>query len=246
MPDLAWNKHYWDAHYDWKGAGEEWSKAWGGSEAQWFGSLLPRLHRFLPTENILEIAPGRGRWTRYLMSYMSGRYHGVDLSAECIGYCREVFRDVPVAAFSVNDGLSLAMVEDATYDLVFSFDSLVHVELQVHDTYIPQILAKLKRQGVAFIHHSNWAAAGDTRPNTHCRAESVSAAAYAELVNKHGGHVIIQEQLNWGGDPMIDAITIFCRGDRADLKPTVQIANKEFMHEAAILRAVQSQYSNIS
>jgi hypothetical protein len=27
---------------------------WGGSEPQWFGSLYPRLHRFLPARAILE------------------------------------------------------------------------------------------------------------------------------------------------------------------------------------------------
>jgi hypothetical protein len=45
MPEIAWNQATWSGGYDWKTAGEEWSETWGGSEAQWFGSLLPRLHR---------------------------------------------------------------------------------------------------------------------------------------------------------------------------------------------------------
>ena len=38
----------------------------GRADAQWYGSLLPRIHRFLPTGQVLEIACGYGRWTQYL------------------------------------------------------------------------------------------------------------------------------------------------------------------------------------
>ena len=67
MPDLNWNKVVWDTTYGWHDGGEEWSTAWGGSEAQWYGSIFPRLHRFFPPRRILEIAPGFGRWTKFLI-----------------------------------------------------------------------------------------------------------------------------------------------------------------------------------
>ena len=66
MPDVNWNLIAWDG-YDWSDRGEGFSEPWGGSEAQWFGSLYPRLHRFLPAKNILEIGPGVGRWTKFLL-----------------------------------------------------------------------------------------------------------------------------------------------------------------------------------
>lgn len=135
--------------------GEEWSEAWGGSEAQWFGCLYPRLHRFLRVGNLLEIAPGFGRWTHYLLVYVQGRYTGVDLSQACVEYCKDRFSGFSNTAFLVNDGLSLDNVEDGLFDLVFSFDSLAHTNLDVHQNYIPQILRKLTQNGVAFIHHSN-------------------------------------------------------------------------------------------
>ena len=56
------NQSFW-AGYDWSRAGEEWSEGWGGSHAQWYGVVLPRIARFLPASSILEIAPGHGRWT---------------------------------------------------------------------------------------------------------------------------------------------------------------------------------------
>jgi hypothetical protein len=33
MPDIAWNKATWDGEYDFGRQGEEWSDAWGGSDA---------------------------------------------------------------------------------------------------------------------------------------------------------------------------------------------------------------------
>ena len=138
MPDLQWNIASWDGSYDWSTGGEEWSQVWGGSEAQWFGSLYPRLHRRLPTGSILEIAPGYGRWTKFLISACRS-YVGVDLSAECIRACESSFSGSAHARFMKNDGLSLHAVQ-GRFDLIFSFDSLVHAELNALESYIPQML----------------------------------------------------------------------------------------------------------
>lgn len=246
MPDLSWNKNEWNSVYDWTLRGEEWSEVWGGSEAQWFGCLYPRLHRFLPVGNLLEIAPGFGRWTRYLLEYAHCGYTGIDLSMSCVDYCKERFSRFSTTEFLVNDGLSLDGAEDGLFHLVFSFDSLVHANLDVHQAYIPQILRKLCQNGVAFIHHSNWAESGSTRENVHHRAEDVSAAAYAKIVQKAGGHVMLQECLNWGGDEMIDAFTLFCRADRFVLPEFLLIENTNFSHEVSNIREVQSSYTRIS
>jgi SAM-dependent methyltransferase len=245
MPDLTWNKGYWDGDYDWDEAGEEWSSNWGSSEAQWFGSLYPRIHRFLPAQNILEIAPGFGRWTRYLLQYTSGKYDGVDLSVECTQHCQRIFKGVSNATFSVNDGTDLSQFKDDSYDFVFSFDSLVHAELDVHEQYIPQILAKLKEGGVAFIHHSNWASSDETKDNTHCRGESVSAEAYADIVVKSGGRMILQECLNWGTTAQIDAFTLFGKSNGEAQEPFPTVSNPDFMAEANIIREVQNHYSKL-
>ena len=34
--------------YGWSRAGEEWSKAWGTADMQWYGSILPRISAFVP------------------------------------------------------------------------------------------------------------------------------------------------------------------------------------------------------
>lgn len=246
MPEISWNKTYWDGQYDWLDAGEEWSETWGGSEAQWFGCLYPRLHRLLPARKILEIAPGYGRWTKYLLRECTEKLVGVDLSDECIQACRKSFAKVPHAEFITNDGLSLDMVENGPFDLVFSYDSLVHVEMDVHKRYIPQIISKLSKHGAAFIHHSNMAEAGEViTGKTHVRAESVSASAIETLVEDSGGVVLIQESHDWGGSGgLIDCITVFARRDGVHKGSDIRLKNQNFMQEAEIIRNFQSPYSH--
>jgi len=139
MPELRWNEVVWGDARSWRDAGEQWSVPWGSSEAQWFGSIYPRLHRLLPARRILEIAPGFGRWTRFLLSACEN-YFGADLSPVCIAACRNTFSDAGHAKFVQNDGMSLAEIPDSSVDLVFSFDSLVHAELDVFKSYVPQII----------------------------------------------------------------------------------------------------------
>lgn len=246
MPDIAWNSHWWGDHYHWKTGGEEWSDPWGGSEAQWFGSIYPRLHRFLPAKSILEIAPGFGRWTRFLIPN-SSRYVGVDLNQKCVDACRRIFCKRGFFGpshprFIKNDGLSLSGVKSNSCDLVFSFDSLVHADLEILQTYIPEIIRVLSPAGVAFLHHSNLLAFGGTIGQPHARSLTVSADNVASTIHDCGGSVLIQEIISWESEHiMFDCLTLFGRR-RADIKP-VRIENPRFMDEASIIRDFQAPWS---
>lgn len=245
MPDLTWNTRQWGGDYEWPEAGEEWSEPWGGSEAQWFGSLYPRLHRFLPAPKILEIAPGHGRWTRFLVP-ASSEYLGVDLNQSCVDVCKERFKADAHATFVTNDGVSLDAAEDGAFDFIFSFDSLVHAELDVFHGYVPEILRKLKADGVAFIHHSNMAA-GHLRPGEHhhSRAGSVSADSVAEIIRANGGSVIIQETITWLDANLLDCLTTFGRADGAADSRAVRIDNPDFGAEALFIKRYQAPYCNL-
>ncbi|MGQ7794080.1 class I SAM-dependent methyltransferase [Faunimonas sp. B44] len=242
MPDLDWNRSTWDGDYDWKGGGEEWSEVWGGSEAQWYGALYPRIHPFVPARRILEIAPGFGRWTRFLLPLCSD-YVGVDLSAECVRACRERFARKRHAAFLQNDGRSLASAAvSGPFDFIFSFDSLVHADRDVLDTYVTEILALLSPEGIAFIHHSNFAASG-ARENRGCRSENVTAAVVEQTVADAGGHLLVQERINWAAPELVDCLTLFGKASQ-DGAPA-RIANPAFMQEAQLIHDNQSPYSRI-
>ena len=154
MPTVKQNREYWNQDYEWTKQGEEWSAVWGGSEAQWFGAILPRIHAFVPTGTILEIAPGFGRWTTYLKKYCE-YLAVVDLTEDCIKACQQRFASDSHINYYVNDGKSLAMIQDKSIDFVFSFDSLVHAEAEVIEAYLNQLAMKLSQNGIGFIHHSN-------------------------------------------------------------------------------------------
>jgi SAM-dependent methyltransferase len=245
MPDLNWNKTTWGSTYGWQGSGEEWSVAWGGSEAQWFGSIYPRLHRFLPAQRILEIAPGFGRWTKFLVPACD-EFVGIDLSEKCTEACRERFADARHAQFFTNDGYSLSTAHDRGFDLIFSFDSLVHAESDVIASYIPQMVRKLSPAGVAFIHHSNLLVYGNTLGIQHGRANSVSANVVGDLITRGGGRVLVQEVVNWGGEHLIDCLTLFAHSDAYPNTQTVHRRNPVYMGEATLIQNFQSPYSAIS
>jgi SAM-dependent methyltransferase len=244
MPEIEWNARFWDGDYDWTKRGEEWSVEYGGSEPQWFGSLYPRLHRFLPARAILEIAPGFGRWTRFLLP-MCQQYMGIDLSGQCVESCKSSFGNVGHAQFLKNDGMSLDAAPDNTFDLVFSFDSLVHADAGVLDSYVPQILRKLAPRGIAFVHHSNAAAFPLVEEVPHGRSASVSAESVASAVCGAGGNVLVQEITTCAGDGMIDCLSLFCRRERGSETAAVRIWNPKFGVEAEIIGAMQAPYSRI-
>ena len=127
------NRNYdtWNDTYAWAADGDEWSGAWGSQKAQWYGALYPRVAPWLPAKSVLEIAPGHGRWTEFLIP-LSEKYRGVDLSPNCADFCKRRFSGANHASFFTNDGLTLPMIEDRSCNFVFSFDSLVHVELDVN------------------------------------------------------------------------------------------------------------------
>jgi SAM-dependent methyltransferase len=245
MPELEWNSVYFGGQYDWVqgGGGEEWSRVWGGSEPQWFGSLYPRLHRILPTGTVVEIAQGYGRWTKYLLP-LCRHYIGIDVSQQCVEACRQIFAGAH-ATFEKTDGLTLPNVQDRSVDFVFSFDSLVHVELDVVKAYVGESLRVLTPNGVAFIHHSNLLPFAGSVGQPHARATSVSAGNVRDSIASAGGHILLQEIINWGGDHMHDCLTLFARGRLPAPCDPVQLENPRFMEEATIINDFQAPWSKI-
>jgi SAM-dependent methyltransferase len=231
MPSLNENKDRWSDSYPWEDAGEEWSRAWGGSEAQWFGSIFPRLHAFVPVGTILELAPGFGRWTRFLRP-LCDRMVLVDLSERCIDACRARFGEDGSVEYHVNDGSSLEMVSDASIDFVFSFDSLVHADADVIESYIIQLRHKLTEDGVAFLHHSNFGALDEGTENRHWRSESVSGELVCALAQRAYLSVISQERINWGCPDLSDCVTVLTPKDSRWERPTRIVDNPGFMAEA--------------
>lgn len=245
MPSVKWNQKVWNTSYNWTDKGEEWSACWGNSYGQFYCELFPRLANRLPADTVLEIAPGYGRWTHYLLKYTTSRYIGVDVARACVESCKKRFAQCDIAEFHQNDGQSLPMVANNSVELAFSFDSLVHVDISTMTSYIKELLKKLTNDGVAFIHHSNLYDTPEHIVNNtlpHNRDNSVSAAKVREIIKKLDGHTYIQEILDWGGCNDIDAITVFGRESKRINAENVPFHNNMLMQHSAYSKEVISKY----
>lgn len=263
MPTIEENQQTWDGSYAWEQQGDEWSLFWGSAEAQWVGSILPRIHALMPTGTILEIAPGFGRWTNYLRQYCE-QLVVVDLSEKCIKACQQRFATDQHISYHVNDGKSLAMIPDNSIDFVFSFDSLVHAEADVMETYLAQLATKLKPNGVGFIHHSNLGtyqkafAIIEQIPDemkaevvnkvllepTHWRAASMTANLFEDYCDRANLQCIGQELVNWGNEGLlIDAFSMFTPKQSTWARDHQMIENLAFMQEADSIKRLSQMYT---
>jgi SAM-dependent methyltransferase len=241
--------------YEWIAAGEEWSEPWGGSAAQWFGSILPRIHAALPAETILEIGSGFGRWSHFLRQHC-GHLHLVDPDPQCMDACRRRFRSDTAVSFHLNQADSLEMIPDGSIDFIFSFDSLVHVRPQTIETYLQQFPRKLKTNGLAFVHHSNlgeFAAALSRRARLlaskgkapgadHQRDPEMTAGLFGELCGRHGLKVVCQELVNWRGRRLIDCFSTVARPNSKWPNAPRPYRNSDFMREAELIRRLARHY----
>lgn len=265
MPTVQQNRDRWDINYSWPDEGDEWSETWGSAEAQWFETLLPRIHPFLPTGTILEIAPGHGRWTQFLKDYCS-QLVIVDLGARCIDACRQRFSSCSHITYHVNDGRSLSMVPDRSIDFVFSFDSLVHAEADVIESYLHQLASKLTPDGAGLIHHSHIGAyrrtfalvnrvpsrlrarleAKGLLPHDHWRAHSMTAQRFEQLCSSAGLACIGQELVGWNGRLTIDAFSLLTRAGSTWTRPNRLLVNRRFWQAAKYERQIAHHYARTS
>jgi hypothetical protein len=250
MPSLEDNQRIWQDDYDWSRRGDEWSEAWGGEDMQWFGVILPRIQAFLTdadgagqVDTILEIAPGFGRWSKYLKNLCRNLIL-VDLAPRCIDACKQRFGAASHIVYHVNDGKSLAMIPDESVDFVFSMDSLVHADEEVIEAYLGQMQRIQKRNGAGFIHHSNFGEYVGQAENVpdHGRARTMTAGKFREMAGAAGVACLSQELVNWGTSELIDALSLFVRVDSDWDLSYRQFRNDHFMREAAYLARLSELY----
>ncbi len=159
LGSIAWNRAHWE-NAEWGQNGNAWTfhadacsttyEAWKRSVVTTF--LDPYLQ---DAQNVIEIAPGHGRWTEYMVG-RAGSLTLVDLSASCIDVCRKRFAQHNEIVYLVNNGRSLPVAEAST-NLIWSFGSFVHIDERDTDAYLAEFARVLKPGGRFVIHHSGWA-----------------------------------------------------------------------------------------
>jgi len=141
------NAEIWD-NRDWDAGGDEWTPT-----EEWKQSFVRQvLQPRVPADSVVvEIGPGAGRWTEYLIP-LAANYTGIDISKTCVDLCTIRFADTE-ARFRTNQGNNLPDISDDTVGMIWSFDVFVHINLLDIAAYLEEFHRVLKPGGRAVIHH---------------------------------------------------------------------------------------------
>lgn len=100
----------------------------------------------------LEIGPGGGRWTRYMLK--AKRLYAVDYHQKLLDELRKTY-DRPNMVFIKNNGTDFPGVPDASIDFLFAFGVFVHLDIEIIGQYLGNMRRTLKPDAVAVIQYSD-------------------------------------------------------------------------------------------
>ncbi len=174
------NRELWE-RYDWSGGGMEWGPA--ESRDALIEELLPAQHAW-----IVEIGPGAGRFSEVLAE-RAERLVLVDVTEEALRRCRERLGDRAGVEYVLTDGPGLPGVENASVDMVWSFEAFVHMQPVDVAAFVGEIARVVRPGGRAVIHHSG------RRDRSGWRAP-MSEALFARLARERD--LGVESQRTWG------------------------------------------------
>lgn len=105
-----------------------------------------------PKEVAVEIGPGGGRWTRYLLGFRE--LYVVDYHAELLKELRKHFNR-PNMKFVKNNGCDFPGIPESVADFVFSFGCFVHLDTELIELYLSNLRQILKPGGNVIIQYSD-------------------------------------------------------------------------------------------
>lgn len=111
--------------------------------------VLPHVNR----EHVaLEIGPGGGRWTRYLLGFKT--LYVVDFYPQLLNELRRNF-DRSNMRFIRNSGSDFPGVPAGSVDFLFSWGCFVHLELPIIQSYVENMKRILRPGGNALVQYSD-------------------------------------------------------------------------------------------
>jgi phospholipid N-methyltransferase len=102
--------------------------------------------------NAIEIGPGGGRWTRYLLGF--GKLHVVDYHPELLKELKNNFKEKNIL-FIKNNGTDFPRIEKGTVDYLFSFGTFVHLDKHLIGAYLKNMKSKIKPGANIVIQYSD-------------------------------------------------------------------------------------------
>ena len=98
--------------------------------------LLPYVN---PDHQAIEIGPGGGRRTRYLLRF--GYLYGVDYPRELLDELKGNFK-APHLHLVLNNGTDFPGIPDLSIDFIFSFGVFVHLDVDIIEAYLGNMRQK--------------------------------------------------------------------------------------------------------
>lgn len=105
-----------------------------------------------PQATVVEIGPGGGRWTRYMLK--AKKVYAVDYHQELLDELRSNFR-APVLSYVKNEGDNFPGVPDRSVDLIFSFGAFVHFDIDLIGRYLRHMGPLLKPEANVVLQYSD-------------------------------------------------------------------------------------------
>ena len=190
-------QRFWNRLDIWSEGGHEWSKSFGTTENLWNNSIFEDLKQFR-NKAITEIAPGHGRITQFL-SILTDELTVIDLNETCIDETRKKLGS-HVSRYIIGDGKTLNEIDDNSQDLVFSFDSFVHMHANVIESYIKKMERVLRKGGHFWIHHSNWLSSQNLSFQNVAGRSSMTPDRFNQMSIENGFEIITQKEIQFAPD----------------------------------------------
>lgn len=111
--------------------------------------LVPYL---APSATVLEIGPGGGRWTRYMLSVK--KLYVIDFYQELLDELKSNFRSADLVLVK-NNGNDFPGVANESVDFIFSFGTFVHLDIEIIDRYLENMKPLLKPTSNVVIHYAD-------------------------------------------------------------------------------------------
>ena len=179
LNSLTQNKEVWE-NYDWNQFGEEWNPS-----EKWKEEFIEKIiYKNIKSNSIiLEVGPGAGRWTDYLIK-LSNKLILVEVSNKCLDICKKKYKDYDNVEYNLLEDINLRFINDRIVDFVFSYDVFVHIDKRETEKYFAEFNRVLMEDGLLIFHYSK---VGDIYGNFFSRFDEHD---FLELISNYGFNIV--------------------------------------------------------
>jgi|SRR5665213_3376110 len=178
-------------------------------DRHWATHINPILvQNLINYDHVLDLAAGHGRNSARLARH-GKKITIVDINPDNIRFCKQRFVGDSRFAYVCNDGAVLNGIEDNSITFFYTFDSMVHFDIEIVLSYLKEAFRVLAPGGRAFFHYSNFdqSPGADFRKNPHWR-NFMSRRLFEHFALRAGFTIVQSGNQPWGKIPDLDAISL--------------------------------------